>query len=266
MSEIDLEILSGGIIAVPVLDTTTGQRIASGKCTLAGWSLRATATLQPQDASGNQVSPAAGTTIVGIPLPAGTYTVEWEVEVSGTTGAPEVNNFQLTQGGAQLLQSENGSAAGQPYPQPNATVQLSAASTTIAVKNIALATVGATYTAQLVITQVADAATAEITSGSNPVAEIALPVGVSDTHTFGNAGIGVYSDLTLVVLSGSIRGAVYVRLELPNTPGYLWSSHERSRHRSTRNRHRGMHRRGYRLDQGFAAQSRRREPYRQELG
>lgn len=59
------------------------------------------------------------------------------------------------------------------------------------------------------------AATAEVefTSGGNPVGESSMIAGGSDTHWLGDHGIGVSGDVTLNVISGSVRGAVYVAVE-----------------------------------------------------
>lgn len=102
---------------------------------------------------GQQTSPAAGTTILSEPVPAGDWQVQWSVESGGTTGANENNNYGLYQGSALLLQSENGTTAGQPYPQPPVTIEVPTAGSTISVKNINIGTTGAIYEAQLAITR-----------------------------------------------------------------------------------------------------------------
>ena len=103
-------------------------------------------------AEGQQTSPAAGTTIVSLVLPSGGWTLNWLVQVSGTVGAPEQDNFALVSAGTQLDVSINGIVAGQPYQQQAAQVQIPVGGATVLVRNVALATVGAVYAAQLVAT------------------------------------------------------------------------------------------------------------------
>lgn len=213
MTELDVNVSLGGAIVVPVLDTTTGGRIASGKCSLAGWSLRTTSTQASQQTQGQFNAPPAGTTITSILLPAGEWVVNWVVSFGGTTSATEVNNLALFQGATLINGSENGSTAGVEYPQAQITLSIPAGGATVAIKNTLLATAASVYFAAITATPVSSVAIAEIASGSNPVAEIALPVGAVDTHWFGSGGIEMPSDVTLNVLGGSMRGAVYVRLE-----------------------------------------------------
>lgn len=103
-------------------------------------------------AEGSQTSPAAGTTIVSLVLPSGGWSLAWLVQVSGTVGAPEIDNFQLVSAGTVLDTSINGNAVGQPYQQQPSQVQIPIGGATVLVRNSALATVGAVYAAQLVAT------------------------------------------------------------------------------------------------------------------
>jgi hypothetical protein len=100
-------------------------------------------------AEGSQTSPAAGTTIVSLALPSGGWTINWLVQVTGTVGAPEVDNFALVSAGTQLDVSINGNVVGQPYQQQPAQVQIPVGGATVLVRNVNLATVGAVYAAQL---------------------------------------------------------------------------------------------------------------------
>lgn len=101
---------------------------------------------------GSATSPAAGATIASLVLPSGGWTLTWIVQVSGTVGAPEINNFQLFNGATLLDTSVNGNAVGVPYQQLASEVQIPVGGATVAVKNNVLATVGAVYAAQLVAT------------------------------------------------------------------------------------------------------------------
>lgn len=58
-------------------------------------------------------------------------------------------------------------------------------------------------------------ATVEVTSGGNPVAEISLSSGGSDTQWLGDHGVEVNQDITMDVISGSVAGAFYVAYRKP---------------------------------------------------
>lgn len=55
------------------------------------------------------------------------------------------------------------------------------------------------------------AAVVEFTSGGNPIGEVSLTAGGSSTSKLSDNGVYVRSDVTLIVISGSVRGAVYIR-------------------------------------------------------
>lgn len=212
MPELDIRIDVTDQAAITVLDTTVSETIAAGLISLSGWSLRTTSLQSGQSSEGAVNAPAAGATVLTLAMPQGQWTLSWEVEVSGTVGAPEVNNFQLLAGAIVLLNSLNGNTAGTPYPQSPITVSIPAGGANLTIKTINASTVGSVYSASISATPVGAVAVAEITSGGNPVAEISLPVGGVDTQYFGGGGIVLRSDLTLSVLSGSFRGAIYARL------------------------------------------------------
>ena len=213
MTEIDVEVSLGDVTVVSILDTTTGGRVTGGKVSLAGWSLRTTSTQASQNTAGQFNAPPANTTIASILLPQGEWVVNWTIAFGGTTSATEQNNVALYQAGVLNSQAENGFTAGTEYPQAPVTLSIPAGGATIAIKNTLAGTAASVYFASITATPVSAVAIAEITSGSNPVAEISLPIGIVDTHFFGSGGIRLQSDVTLTVLSGSMRGAMYVRLE-----------------------------------------------------
>jgi hypothetical protein len=253
MTEVDVEVSLGGVTVVSILDTTTGGRVTGGKVSLAGWSLRTTSTQASQNTAGQFNAPPANTTIASILLGAGEWVINWTVAFGGTPGAGEVNNLTLNQAAALISQSENGSTAGVEYPQAQTTVSIPAGGATIAVKSVLAGTAGSVYFAQITATPVSAVAIAEITSGGNPVAEISLLIGTAETHFFGSGGIDLQSDVTLTVLSGSMRGAMFVRLELPRNPDYPGRDRDSSQLCSARYRHHRSNRSSYRLDQGVAA-------------
>lgn len=213
----EIDVYLGYQSAITVLDTTVSETVAAGKVAMAGWSFRTTSVQNTQDAQGSQNAPAAGTTIASLVLPQGEWQISWQVNVSGTVGAAEINNFELLQGAAVIATSLNGNAVGSPYTQITVTASIPQGGATIFVKNIAIATAASVYSASIVASPVSAVAIAEITSGGNPVAEIVLGVGGTSTVHFGGGGIQLQSDLTLTVLAGSFRGAVYARIMLLRT-------------------------------------------------
>lgn len=214
MGDLDIDLVWGSAAVITVLDTTVSETVAAGRARLTGWSLRATGTQQSYELQGNVTSPGAFSTIVSLNVPAGEWMAAWAVEVSGTVGAPELNNFDIQLGGSPLFTSVNGNAAGVPYQQLPVQVSVPAGGGQLVVKNPNVGTVGATYTATISASPVGTPAIAEITSGGNPVAEIALPLGQAQTVFVGVHGVKLSSDLTLSILSGTFRGAVYAILEL----------------------------------------------------
>lgn len=210
MTEIDVDISLGGLTAITVLDTSVSRQLISGPVALAGWSLRATSVTASSETEGTQAAPGAGTTIATLALPQGQFTISWTVEVSGTVAAAELNNFQLFNGATPVLISNNGNAVGQPYQQLSVTVDVPQGGGNVLIKNTNAATAASVYTASIVASAVGLPAIAELTSNGNPVAEISLPVGVTDTQTLGRDGVKVEGDITLTVIAGTFRGAIYV--------------------------------------------------------
>ena len=142
----------GGALTVPptavLLGPEDGQVWDIRRVSLAGLTAAAPAGASTT-VSGQQTSPGAAATIAATgTLPAGTYLVQWTAVLSGTLGAGDANNLQLTNGATQVATSLNAGAAGT-YVQQSATVVVPAGGAIVAVKSIAAATVGGVYAAQL---------------------------------------------------------------------------------------------------------------------
>jgi hypothetical protein len=107
-----------------------------------------------QDNYGTQTSPTTGTTIVSATASGfGSYTIDWTVELQGTTTAGTDNdNFGLYANGSLVAQSVNGFELGT-YPQ-EPTDEILPSAGIFAIKAINTATTGAVYSASLVITSV----------------------------------------------------------------------------------------------------------------
>lgn len=108
-------------------------------------------------AEGQQTAPATNTPIatIGAGLPGVTYLVSWKVDLDGTPGAGDVNNFQLRLGSTTVATSANDGAVGS-YPQTPVIVTIPAGGANVVVRSDGtIGTAGAIYTAQVTITPVA---------------------------------------------------------------------------------------------------------------
>ncbi len=211
MSEIEIDITAGPVRVLPVLVTAVDVLLLNGPCELAGFSLRDATGDVPAAAEGSVISPAAGATIVTLAgLAAGTYLVNWEVELSGTLAAADANNFQITRPSLAAVGSVNLAVAGV-YPQAPLEITVPSGGF-ISILAIGLATVGAVYSAQLTLTPVATPNTvAELQDGNNPLAELSLGGGVADSRWYGSGGLKVRNRINLHIVSGAVTGAVYAR-------------------------------------------------------
>lgn len=98
--------------------------------------------------TGAVTSVGAAGVITSQVLAAGTYNLQWQVQLVGAAAAADANNFQVTVGATQVAVSQNSGAAGT-YPQPSLTIVIPAGGATVAIKSIGAGTVGVTYGAQL---------------------------------------------------------------------------------------------------------------------
>lgn len=212
MMPYDVAAVLGDVTVIPVPPSSSDQTLITGDCRLCGWSLRDSTGDIGLQAEGSAVAPAAGATIVQITnIPAGTYDVTWLVSLQGAAAAADTNNFQLKNGAAQVLVSVNAGAAGA-YPQVGARIVV-AAGGTVSVASIGAGTAGVTYLAQMELTPVQRANTvAEIQDTGNILAEFAPFGNESDTEYLGDYGIPCQGQVRLHVISGSVTGAVFVKL------------------------------------------------------
>jgi len=212
MSEVIVEVETGGVMALPVLPTSVDVQVIAGDARLVGWSLRDTSTPAGAEGAGQVVSPAAGAAIVTLSgLRAGTYDVTWSVGLQGAAAAIDADNFQLKNGAAVVENSDNAGAAGV-YNQVGARIVVPA-NGTVTINAIAAGTVGVTYLAQIEMTPTTIAATVvELQDSGNILGEVSLPPGDSDTHTLAASGILCQGRINVHVVSGQVTGVVYARL------------------------------------------------------
>jgi hypothetical protein len=102
--------------------------------------------------TGEVTSPAALTSICTETLPQGSYTVDWQVGLSGTTAAADQNNFGLYVGSTLVATSNNEDTAGGTWPQDEIDVEIPSAGAALRIRSIAAGTSGAIYDASLVAT------------------------------------------------------------------------------------------------------------------
>lgn len=98
--------------------------------------------------TGSQTAPAALTAIATLTPGAGLWTASAVLQLTGTPGAGELNNFGLYAGATQVAQYVNQGAIFGPFAYPPTVVRVPAA-TAIAIQNVGVGTAGAIYSAQL---------------------------------------------------------------------------------------------------------------------
>lgn len=112
-----------------------------------------------EGAAGTVTSPAAGATIASVTVGPGLWTMNWNVSLSGTVGAPEQNNFKAVITGVNLGNSDNPASVGGPWSQAPVQFEAPAGGTTAAIKTSVLATTGAVYDGAFTVAPVAAATT-----------------------------------------------------------------------------------------------------------
>jgi hypothetical protein len=167
--------------------------------------------------SGTATSPPAFTilgNILTLPV-AGTYTVNWTVTLSGTTGGADANNFQLGLNGSLLAASVNAGAPGT-YPQAPVRFTAAAGDQIVVVTGASNGTTGSVYGAS--ISQAASPLTLQAgpqglgTTWYPAQITLSTTTGALDTSTaLVYLGIGgVPTQLVATVFSGNGTAAVAV--------------------------------------------------------
>lgn len=196
-------------LTVTQAQASAGSELASGPKRLLGWSILSGA-FSTQENAGQVTSPAAGATIVSVTgLPAGDYSVSWTVELAGTLGAADANNFQLLNGASVIFASDNQAVAGI-YSQPGVVIT-APANGTVSIQAIALATVGAVYRAQLVLSLLAGGAIGNVLDGAQVVGVISTGQDGVDVQWMGDDGIYIGTQVAIQATIGKLSGCVYVR-------------------------------------------------------
>lgn len=209
--EIDILVVPGPVMGIPVPVTTTDQTLLTGHCELMGWSLREASGDTARQNQGSVLSPAAGANITSISTPlAGTYDVFWEVTLDAAATATDLNNFKLKNGVTQIASSVNPGAGGA-YPQPSIRVTMTGAASLTITAGVA-GTVGATYSASISIVPVnATDAAIELQDVNQVLGEASMAIGASSTEVMPGDGLHVNGQILLHVVQGTVTGVVYAR-------------------------------------------------------
>lgn len=174
-----------------------------------GWSLAAGLN-SGKEATGSATSPAAGGAITSLAsVPADEYTLNWQVELSGTLAAADANNFEVLVNGVQQAVSLNPAIAGV-YQQDPIQITVPPGGATISINAIALATVGAVYSATFSVVGGAPMEATIFDSGQ-VIGQSACPQGFADTQIMTDDGIYVSTNITIKVVDGTVSGVIYVQ-------------------------------------------------------
>lgn len=214
---VELDIEYGRRQPVPVLIPPTAVSFTPfpGGGTLAGWSLRDATSAAPNQAEGTQAAPGAGVVIAQLTgLPAGTYNINWSVELEGPVAAADNNNMVLFTGAGNVQIALAPPAAGV-YPQQPVEVTIPAGGT-IGIKAIGAATAGTTYGAQFSISPTLELeCIVELKDGQNILSEFASGTVRSWSQWFGPDGPPIVNGLQVSVISGAVTGVVFI---IPSYP------------------------------------------------
>lgn len=130
---------------------------------LATWATAQNPVQNPSSATGTVATPGANAPIATIAVGAGTFTVQWGVEIL-TAAATVPDNFKIAfNGGTALSQSINGTPVGSYPNQIPVTVEATGAIQTLGVYSIAADATG-TYKATIVIQEISTGAVAGVTT------------------------------------------------------------------------------------------------------
>lgn len=209
MSELSLEIDTGPIRAIPVPPSSADQLLLSGSGKLYGWSLIDASGVGQFAVAGAVVAPAASAVIASQAIvPAGVFTVRWNVGLQGAAAAADTDNFALQVNGVTQVISDNPGVAGE-YLQQEIDVVLTANST-VRVIAIGAGTAAVTYTVQLeIVPPVRSAVLFQLLDGGNILGVGAVAENDDTTAWFGPQGVRIFNQIRFHPVSGIVTGCVY---------------------------------------------------------
>jgi len=212
-AELDITFVAAPVRGVPVPVTSVDVTPIQGPCVLNGWSFREASGELAADVSGSVTSPAALATIATTAsLPPGTYTIAWTVGLAGTLAAADANNMRLVDSAGNVLTAIMPAVAGT-YPQANAQVTTTVAGAVL-VQAIALATVGAVYSADIVVSpSLQPTAIVELQDGGQVLGESAMQAQGTDTEVMPREGVRVSGQVKVHVIQGAVAGVLYATFD-----------------------------------------------------
>jgi len=201
-------------IPVTASQALNGSVLIGGPVRLRGWSLTDGTGSSDLQTEGTAVAPGAGATIASVSLPNGVYLVHWQLELTGTPGAGDVNNVALFIGATQLATSENLGAVGI-YNQLDAEAQVIFGPLTLAAKAIGAGVAGSSYTVSLIVVPLANSICA-ILDGGGTIATVRIDPQSASSQFLGDEGVRIDNSLRVQTSQGTIQGVVYIDLVYPD--------------------------------------------------
>lgn len=184
-----------------------GSRLIGGPVRLMGWSFNDGTVPQGKTVDQSAAAPGAGGTVASISLPIGTWLVKWTLELTGTVGAADIDNVQAKIGGTIVATSVNLGVAGN-YVQADFEVTAVSGSATLNFVAIGAATAGSTYKVEANFEPLNNS-TATISDGSGPIAFSAITPGGVDNQWFGDSGIAIDTELSVLTTLGTVQGVMW---------------------------------------------------------
>lgn len=197
-------------LSVSSADALGGVRKLGGPIRLCGWSFNNGVGPTDTPVTGTANAPAAGATIASVSLGNGTYQIEWSIELTGTPGAADVDNVQLTIGATQIAVSVNLGAVGD-YQQEEAEGTVVSGPLTLAAKAIGAATAGSVYKVNMTVIPLTQS-TGVIKDGSQNVGFISLPAGGNQTVWLSDLGVAILTEISVQTGLGTISGVIYYKM------------------------------------------------------
>lgn len=176
-----------------------------------GWSVRDSSGATNLSDSESDLPATAGFPIATVTITGpGNYDVNWTVGFTGPVAASDALNNQLKKNAALILNSLCPVAAGV-YPQPSAQVS-AVKNDVIAILPQANGTAGVEYFGQLTV-GIDDGAASimELQDGNSALAEMSSPVSGAASVWLGPQGVLIANQITGVVKTGGLSGAVFVQ-------------------------------------------------------
>ena len=213
MTEIEIEVLSGPVLVLPVPATAVDVLLLNGPCVINGWSLRDATPVSTSSgvpvATGAAAAAGNGSALLPVNDALSQFTLAFGAVLTANTLAVTVTNAQggtLTYAIPLAVGQNSPFVASFPTPleavagqQITVTVTGNVNSPTVNITAYGVASPSPTVV--------------ELQDGNNPLGEVTLSLAGVDTRWYGGDGLRVRNRVNLHVISGTIVGAVYARYD-----------------------------------------------------